>query len=137
MPFSGKWHFSFLFPSKTASTPIWNRMLLFHHLRAPIKAAQTEGRNRTFTYLTWNHASKKRGHFLGFHFFFLFSSKMASITIGKIMILLHHMGASTKAAPAIGGIGIGTFRNWNNFPKKGPFFGSSIFCSYFPPKRLL
>ena len=38
------------------------------------------------------------------------------------MLYFHHLGASTKAAPAIGAMGVRTPRTWNNFPKMNGIF---------------
>ena len=58
-----------------------------------------------------------------FHFFFLFSSKTGFIRYRFRMLIFHHLEASTKAAPDIGGIEVRTPRNWNYFSKMNGIFG--------------
>ena len=72
------------------------------------------------------HHFQKRGNMqkIGkWNFHFPISSKTVNITYGTKGVFFHHIWASTKAAPDIGGIGIRTPRNWNHFSKMNGIFG--------------
>ena len=64
--FSGKWHFSFLFSSKSMNITMGTRMIFFHHLGLPTKAAPDIWGTRVRTPRTWRHFFKMNGIFWPF-----------------------------------------------------------------------
>ena len=67
--------------------------------------------------LVGKHHFQKRGNMekIGkWNLHFPISSKTVNITYGTKGVFFHHIWASTKAAPDIGGIGIRTPPNWNH-----------------------
>ena len=88
----------------------------------PFNTIYPIGRNQIYTNLKKGEICQTKVKIGKWKMNFLIFSKTINMTHGAKTIFFHHIWASTKAAPDIGGIMILTMQTWNYFSKMNRIF---------------